>query len=1254
MVKLRILLLSLMSLLLVIVSIWFAGWLLTPRLAQYCPQYAAWLSQKIGKPIQIESCIATWQFFSPKLTFRNVTVWDDSKINSLLKVTNVGIEIDILNSIWQGKIVLRRVTLTGSKLAVNQLADQSFSIEGFNNSAELRSRDAFFEWLFSEKLAIQINDVQVALHRLQGGIFSFYITKLALNNYGKQHVLRGHLKLLPTMVDFKLDFVGNYWDLQHSRAKIGIDAQQIDLPFWLAKYNYNGYVLHSGAGDIHVKARWAAQQWQAFKGDIALHHLQIRDDKKILGIEQLAGNVIWQSFGNNGWQLQGKHMDATIGGKRWPENHFKYVQARSGNVNTHVIQIGFLDIPAVQALWPLFPQKIQDLLNQLKPTGQLNPLNVYFDIDQNKNINSLAIDSDFTNLGFQAWGKIPGINNLSGQFHYEPGHGQLICNSKNVTLNFGRLFRYPLVLQNLQARLRWLKNSQGWIITGKQIAAQNDDLDVKGNVQLKLDANIEQTWVNLKTQATVKKTDNISHYLPVTILHKDLITWLDQAFPRAKSGHATVILQGLVDKFPYDNHDGVFKVDADFQDVDLHCWPQWPLVEHLTGDVHFAGRSMLANISKGNIFNASLSQVKANIPYLGKDKVALLDLKGVATGSLQDLQRFIKSSPVKTWVGQDVSQLQTSGNMQLALHLSLPLEVSQVPWHLDSLLAIDQGNIALKDWRLTQVQGTVALKDHLLQGKEISANLWDKPVQIAIQPITQGTQISLSGKFDVDQIAQHFAINVPKEINGHSNFQANITLQKNNASQLNLSSNLKGINIHLPPPIGKTASEAINLKVTSDLGESTPRTVQIQYGDKANAIMLWQLQSNIKDWQLTRGEIRFDNTLAVLPTTTGLVLAGHLPELSWDILRPWFAAGLPSTLDNSLLKQIDLTLDKAEVWGQQLTTLKMQATHGNGYWEINLNSPTVQGTVQIPIKTGVIIAQLNRLYLASLLGSNQKALSPTDIPALDLNCRDFHYADKNFGTVQLKLSKRQGALVIDQLQSTTPVSFLAASGLWELKPNGTLTSLSGKLQSRDFSATLASWGLPPRLKSNHAQVSFVLNWQAAPYDLHLPLLNGHIQLQFGQGEVSNIKGTGSVEMALGRLLTLLSLQTVTRRLQLDFSDLSTQGYSFDTLQGDINLEHGMATTNNLSLDGPVAEIALNGDINLLNEEHNLWVKVTPHVTASLPVIAALTGGPVAGAVTWVVNKMLGTQLQKLTSHTYRVTGTWSKPNIREIMPAGGH
>lgn len=90
------------------------------------------------------------------------------------------------------------------------------------------------------------------------------------------------------------------------------------------------------------------------------------------------------------------------------------------------------------------------------------------------------------------------------------------------------------------------------------------------------------------------------------------------------------------------------------------------------------------------------------------------------------------------------------------------------------------------------------------------------------------------------------------------------------------------------------------------------------------------------------------------------------------------------------------------------------------------------------------------------------------------------------------------------------------------------------------------------------------------------------------------------------------------------------------------MNQGILMSNNFKMIGPAAEVNMDGEVDMLQETQNLHIVVKPFVSDSLS-LAALAGGPLAGAAAFIAQKVLKDPLNKVLTDEYALTGTWDEP-----------
>jgi len=212
-------------------------------------------------------------------------------------------------------------------------------------------------------------------------------------------------------------------------------------------------------------------------------------------------------------------------------------------------------------------------------------------------------------------------------------------------------------------------------------------------------------------------------------------------------------------------------------------------------------------------------------------------------------------------------------------------------------------------------------------------------------------------------------------------------------------------------------------------------------------------------------------------------------------------------------------------------------------------------------------------------------------------------------------------------------------------------AVKGYFQSKNVGYILSNWDITQVLSKGKGSATFSLNWQNAPNRLKMKNLSGNFYFNFKDGRILEIGNDANTnEVSLGRLLNIFSVRSLLQHITLNFTDLTAKGLKYNTLKGKFSLKQGIATTNDAYLDGPIAKIKVKGKVNFLAKYYDLHLSVSPYVTSSVPMVIAILGGPVAGAVAWVVNKIVSPEIGKAFGSTYDVKASWDKSKTAKLPP----
>lgn len=690
--------------------------------------------------------------------------------------------------------------------------------------------------------------------------------------------------------------------------------------------------------------------------------------------------------------------------------------------------------------------------------------------------------------------------------------------------------------------------------------------------------------------------------------------------------------------------DNSWIIDAQLQDVSSSRWENVPGVTHLSGYLHFTptlGNAYLNNhnltIDFGPLFRAPLyfTQLNTQIAWQHEAEGWQIEIANLLADTV-DMQT---RSDMSLWFPQNGASPTISLLSHYAVHSPhhiayyLPLTVLKpdlIAW-LEN--AIKQGEGAgtfilqgqLADFPFDNNVGTFLIDAEV---DHVELNYW--PGWPVLSQMS-GELIFAGRRMDIN-IAHGKLLTTPIY-----NIQASIPLlHKDSLAVLRVNGDIS-TTFEQAMQFVQASPLQTHLQMLQDLDIKGPMLLNLQL---AIPLELVNKESEVKGTIVTQdASINIPNRPITLQKLQGqidftrnTVNANNLQATLWD--KP-----IQLTVSSNSQTQVDIKY-------QGLATMLIPKSTG---WAMLLDNANAIGQIIVPRNNQQALqANFKQLYFNADSADNMMKWQPTQLPRLDLTSSDTRYGNKQFGKVRLQLEPLADGTRITSLQFDTPTANLRASGSWREKEGKPLTELGGKLMTKDLNILLANLGLPTSVSSKDGDLKFALRWWGAPYDLHSKLVNGAFTLNLKKGVINAIGASATAKLNFGRLLTVLSLESLGRRLTLDFSDFTSKGFEFHKLSGSFLLRNGNATTNNLILDGPVAQIVINGRIGLDKEDYDLILQITPHFTSSLPVIAALAGGPIVGAATWAINTLVGGEVQKMAAKTYRMKGSWQQPSIEKI------
>jgi uncharacterized protein YhdP len=297
-------------------------------------------------------------------------------------------------------------------------------------------------------------------------------------------------------------------------------------------------------------------------------------------------------------------------------------------------------------------------------------------------------------------------------------------------------------------------------------------------------------------------------------------------------------------------------------------------------------------------------------------------------------------------------------------------------------------------------------------------------------------------------------------------------------------------------------------------------------------------------------------------------------------------------------------------------------------------------------KDNRLTARLNTLRLPNEIKkiTSSPVASKQKIPNLDIKIDSLEVDGKKIGKIELLSTTLKENINIQKFRVANDKNIFQADGEWMDWNKNSKSNINFSWKISNLGETLDFMGYNHFVKDGDAEISGHFKWAGNPINFDKNKIDGSFNLDIHKGTILK------VEPGVGRLFGLVTLQSLPRRLSLDFRDLFGSGFLFDSINASVRMNNGIMKTTNFRMIGPAAEVFMSGETNIIKETQDLNVKVTPHISDSLS-IAALAGGPLVGAAAFVAQKILKDPLNKVLTSEYRIIGTWENPEEVNNSPS---
>ena len=562
----------------------------------------------------------------------------------------------------------------------------------------------------------------------------------------------------------------------------------------------------------------------------------------------------------------------------------------------------------------------------------------------------------------------------------------------------------------------------------------------------------------------------------------------------------------------------------------------------------------------------------------------------------------------------------------------------------------------LKDFsKTTEWKTRIKIKDNKNEiGINATSNLYGEPLTVDV--ISRGDEawdIRASGNATPKMIKQIWPQSWVDSLSGSSPWTGVFEVRGKKYSG-KLESDLRGLASKLPPPLAKTAGEAWPSRVDISPRSEKQELWRIKLGDQIKAqLVLHEIGYGKRE--VPQGEVTF-NRAPPDPARAGIWLTGNVDNLDADGWRGLYKSISGGTKGKSeaptalSIGGVDITAANMTLFDRRFTNFQIKAEEGKTQWLIGVDGNDVRGNaLWQPEGAGFVSARFSQLHLPagnpSVAGSaatRPAASNSGRLPSMDIAADSFQIGKRKFGRLEL-LAKQEGQdWHIERIRLSSPAGVFSADGVWQGWLDRPQTSLNVNLRVSDLGQFLGNVGYPGTVKRGNAEVNGQVSWIGDPYALDPPTLSGNFTLAAKSGQFLK------VEPGVGKLLGLISLQSLPKRITLDFRDIFSEGFAFDDISADVKMDLGELKTDDFFMRGSAAGVIMQGTADTRTETQNLKVRVIPRLAETIAIAGGLAGGPIVGVGAYILQKILQNPFDKIFAYEYTVTGKWEDPVVTKV------
>ena len=1216
-----------------------------PYLNEYQPQVSQYLFEQYNVHLSMKSVKGFWHDGGPLLIIDDINFNNQELLGIEVQAKQIKLHIDLIETVLALEPRFKNIEIESPTIEFGDFSQIMTS---------LSDEDIVLTPWFQLTRNASVSKASIGFTEHYGSLPNVDIAKVSWKSDTHERQLLLLLENTPQQepLFLVLNLSGDTTNTLHGQAYVKANQWEWlnDVKPIFPQINRDAQAVAS----FELWADFSASQLDSMLLDIEDNNLHWLDNGETKHLKITPELIQWLP-NKNGWSFETRSLQAHINEVDLTPIDITINQNQAG-IYAYVSTLDLGELIPLKSLFSTIDDKTSNLLDKLNINGSLNDLRAEY-----KN-NQWSYQGSLHDLSLSQTGAIPSISQLSGDFSGVDATGHINLSAIDQVIDFGSYFKAPIKITKFKSTIDWEVGSKNTVVRSPSTQFLNDDIHSNIAWQLDIEDNYSP-YFTLLGEAQVPDVKRAEYYLPHVVLSEELINYLSNAIEAGSSKDVSLLWHGFIDQFPYKNNDGIFEVTARINDAQFEFNGDWKPLSKASVDLHFKNETMAITAIEGQLDTLTFESLTARIDNLMAD--SSLSIDAVVNKPQSEINKFVFESPINDTLTPVLSQLNISGKVKTLLNIEIPLDDS-LPT-VSGVVKLKNNDLKINaiDLDVKSLNGDVVFNESHLNTKNITGILYEQSVALKLE----GKQIDDFYNIAIDVDAKWHTNKMPvlwqeklnAYIDGSLDWQGKVTLDISDEDikyQSTIHSSMEGLALQFPKPLDKYVDKKEQLHITSN-GNIDGGSINIAIGSSVEA----RVNIDTKDSMLTIPALtlligrnfQYQDEFA----TNGMMINLDLEYLAideWsDFIRNIERSQSTETLFPPL-QRVNASVYQVDLYDYDLDIVDIRSYKKEGYWDIYFDSTQAKGALALfdDLSNKGLNVDFERFNIANpekesesnQLTKLEKFATRTllrNLPPVSFNCNSCQLFGTNLGEVSFTTKPHLEGISINKINVNAKDTKLDANVIWGFDEKGEYTIINGNFNSENIESTLALLDYSSSIRDSDISSQFDLMWRDSLYSPNIETLTGQVHWELGEGHIAEVSDQGA------RIFSLFSLDSLRRKLVLDFRDVFQEGIFFNDFEGDFSIDNGIAVTENAYMDGVAGGVDVVGSVNLSTQELDYYITFSPRLFSNLPVLAGVMASqPQVFVLTFAITKVLEPIVDVISQVNFKLSGNVDNPDFTEI------